>query len=134
MRIGQEHNFLSIEEVPLDGGYSTFHFEAVASAPARKFAATHDRAMMDTSAETAGRFADFASFKSDKVEIPLTEGGWLRLERNARGYITLCYRIGSSNTFTALEGTVIVEGEYAGSFCREFEKFFNCGEMKLSVR
>ena len=120
MRIGQDDNFLSIELSPLDGGYSAFRAEAVATASGRRFTASHDRLMMDTDEATLQRFSDFETLKSEQMEIPLTEGGWLRFQRDSHGYITLRYRIGGWKASAALEGEVVVEGEFAGGFCRDF--------------
>ena len=120
MRIGQDDNFLSIDVSPLEGGYSAFRAEAVATASGRRFTASHDRLMMETDEATLRRFADFESLKSEQIEIPFTEDGWLRLQRDSHGYITVRYRIGSWKASAVMEGEVVVEGEFAASFCREF--------------
>jgi hypothetical protein len=119
MRIGREDNFLLIENSPLEGGFSACHIEAVTTASGRRFSALHDAVFLDTSEPALQRFAEFAAFKKDRLEITLTEGGWLRLERDVRGYITVRYRIGDLKTLAAMEGAVIVEGEFVGRFCRE---------------
>ena len=120
MRIGQDNNFLCIESSPLEGGYSAFRAEAVATASGRRFTASHDRLMMDSDEATLRRFADFESLKSEQIEIPFTEGGWLRFQRDPHGYIAVRYRISGWKASAAMEGEVVVEGEFAGSFCREF--------------
>jgi hypothetical protein len=119
MRIGQDDNFLSIESVPLEGGYAACRVEAVASASGRRFTASHDRLMLDSSDATVQRLADFESLKTEQIEIPFTETGWLRFQRDARGYITVRYRIAGWKAPAAMEGELIVEGEFAGRFCRE---------------
>jgi hypothetical protein len=120
MRIGQADNFLCIESSPLEGGYLAFRAEAVATASGRRFTASHDRLLKDTDEATLRRFADFESLKNEQMEIPFTEGGWLRLQRDSHGYITMRYRIGGWKASAAMEGEIVVEGEFAGSFCREF--------------
>ena len=120
MRIGQDNNFLSIELSPLDGGYTAFRAEAIATASGRKFTASHDRLLMDTDDGTRQRFSDFESLKSEQVEIPFTEGGWLRLQRDSHGHIAVRYRIGGWKASAAMEGEVIIDGEFAGGFCRQF--------------
>ncbi len=120
MRIGADDNFLSIESNPLAGGYAACHVEALATGSGRRFFASHDRLMLDSSVQVLQRFADFEALKSPRVEIPLTEGGWLRLERDARGLITVRYRIGGWKPSAAMEGEISVEGEFAGSFCQDF--------------
>lgn len=55
MRIGHDHNFLSIEFCdPLDA-YSAFRLEAFAVAGGRRFAVVHDGIRKDTS-EAKGRW------------------------------------------------------------------------------
>jgi len=120
MRIGRDDNFLSIEKPGPADPYSPWRIEAVATGPGQRFSAVHDWVMLDTSAPAVQRFADFEALRTRRVEIPLTEGGWLRLERDARGYVTVHYRVGGSKARAALKGEVTVEGEFAGSFCREF--------------
>ena len=75
--------------------------------------------MLDSSEPVKQQFADFEALKSEHCEVPLSEGGWLRFDRDTRGYITLRYRIGNRKASAAMEGAV-VEGEFAGSFCSEF--------------
>ena len=120
MRIGQDDHFLSIESVPLAGGFAACRVEAVASAAGRKFTASHDRLMLDSSDATIQRFAEFESHMSEQIEIPLTESGWLRLQRDAKGYIVVRYRIAGWKASAAMEGELTVEGEFAGGFCRQF--------------
>ncbi|MBA4149611.1 MAG: hypothetical protein H0X66_15985 [Verrucomicrobia bacterium] len=120
MRIGQDDNFFSIESIPRQGGYASCRVEAVASASGRRFTASHDRLMLDSSDTTIQRFTEFESLRSEQIEIPFTEAGWLRLQRDARGCITVRYRIGGWTASAAMEGELVVEGEFAGSFCSEF--------------
>jgi hypothetical protein len=120
MRIGRDDNFLSIELTPLDGGYSAFRVEAVATTSGRRFTASHDKLMMDTDEATLRRFADFESLKSGRIEIPLSEGGWLRFQRDSHGCIIVRYRVGGWKPVAAMEGELLVEGEFAGKFCHEF--------------
>jgi hypothetical protein len=123
MRIGQDDNYLLIECSSPLGGYSTCRLEAVAAAGGGRFTAVHDRLMMDASGQTGQQFSEFADLKTAAIEIRLTEGGWLRLERDHRGYITVRYRIAGWRAAAAMEGEALIEGEYAGSFCREFGAF-----------
>ncbi len=121
MRIGDDDNFLSIDSDPMLGGYTTCRFQAAATASSgRRFTASHDCVMMDASEPVRKRFAEFADLRTTRIEIPLTEGGWIRLERDNRGYITVRYRIGGWKASAAMEGEVLIEGEFANSFYREF--------------
>jgi len=127
MRFGRDNNFLSIEPIQLDGGYPAFRAEAVATGSGRRFTASHDRLMFDTSEAITKGFADFEALHSDTIEVPFSESGWLRLQRDARGYITVRYRIGGWKTYAAMEGEILVEGEYAGRVCREFGALLRSG-------
>ena len=120
MRIGHDDNFLSIESALLDGDYAACRVEAVASASGRRFTASHDRLMLDSSDVTMQRLADFVSLKIEQMEIPFTESGWLRFQRDSHGCIAVRYRISGWKASAAMEGEVVVEGEFADRFCREF--------------
>jgi hypothetical protein len=120
MRIGRDENYLLMESSPVEGGYAVCRVEAVATASGQKFTASQDGLMIDSSDEILKRLADFESLKNERIELQLTGGGWLRLQRDARGYITVRYRISGWKTSAAMEGEILVEGEFAGSFCREF--------------
>jgi hypothetical protein len=76
--------------------------------------------MLDSSDATMQRLADFETFKTEQIEIGFTESGWLRFLRGSHGQITVHYRIGDLKASAAMEGKVVVEGEFAGRFCREF--------------
>jgi hypothetical protein len=120
MRIGKEDGYLLIEAISLGGGVPAFKVEAVSSASGRRFTASHDRLIMDRGEATFRNFADFESLKSGQFETEFTEGGWLRFQRDSRGCVTVKYRIGGWKAAAAMEGEVLVEGEFANSFCREF--------------
>jgi hypothetical protein len=120
MRIGNDDTFLLMEAAPLEGGYSALRVEAVASASGRKFTAAHDRLMMDSDEATVQRFVEFADLKREQFETPFTEGGWLRFQRDSHGAIIVRYRVGGWKAAAAMEGEVLVDGEFANSFCREF--------------
>jgi len=120
MRIGRDDNFFSIEKLDPDDPYSPWRVEAVATGAGQRFSTVHDRVILHTSEQAVQQFADFEALRTQRVEVALTEGGWLRLERDARGYITGHYRVAGSRARAVLEGEVTVEGEFAGSFCRQF--------------
>ena len=118
MRLGDDDNFLSLEVSISDlGGFCVA--EAGASYPGRRFTARHDCLRFDSSPETFSRLSDFESLKTAQMEISFSEGGWLRFLRDSRGWITVKYRIAGWRTGAAMEGEILVEGEFAGSFCRE---------------
>jgi hypothetical protein len=119
MRIGGNDNFLLIEKRDANDVYSPWRVEAVATASGQKFSMVHDRVILDASEKTLRQFADFEALKTDHIKIPLSEGGWLNLERQTRGYITVHFRVLSTKLSAALDGAVVVEGDYASGFCRE---------------
>jgi hypothetical protein len=121
MRIGNDDNFLLIEASPLEGGHTALRVEAAASASGRRFAALHDRLMMDSDEATLQHFSDFASLKRGHFEAAFTESGWLRFQRNSHGAIIVRYRISDWKASAAMEGEVLIDGEFANSFCREFD-------------
>jgi len=120
MRIGNDDNFLLMEATPLEGGFNALRVEAVASASGRKFTAAHDRLMMDSDEATVQRLAEFADLKRDQFETEFTEGGWLRFQRDSHGAIVVRYRIGGWSAAAAMEGEILVDGEFANSFYRDF--------------
>jgi hypothetical protein len=121
MRIGQhDDNYLLIESDSGVVDYPPLRVAAVATASGRRFTASHDRLLMASDEATIQRFAQFEDLKSEEVEITLSESGWIRLQRDSHGWITVRYRIGGWKASAAMEGEVIVEGEFAGGFCREF--------------
>src|SRR5438093_1517300 len=119
MRIGRDDNRLSIERREPNDPYSPWRIEADATGAGERFSMVHDHAMLDTSERTLQQLADFEALKSQRVEISLSEGGWLRLERDTRGSITVYYRLASWSVRAVLKGEVVVEGEFAGGICRE---------------
>src|SRR6266851_5162079 len=92
MRIGRDDNFLFLEKCDPHDVHSPWRVEAVATASGQRCSAVHDRVMLDVSQKTMQQFAKFEALQTQSVEISLTEGGWLRLERDAKGYITVHYR------------------------------------------
>lgn len=122
MRIGNAENFLTIESAPIGAGHVALKFKAAARVPYFKFNAAHKVVMIDSAAATLARFAEFKSLKADRIEFELSEGGWLRFSRDIKGYITVRYRLVSGEASAAVEGKLMVEGEFANEFCREFEK------------
>jgi hypothetical protein len=119
MRIGNEENSLNVRKRDPADPYSYWIFEAVSSYKGRIFTALHEAVMVDTSKDVFNRLNDFSDLRQSQIKITLSEGGWLHLERDHRGYITLSYRLADSRSPAAMEGAVLIEGEYANAFCRE---------------
>jgi hypothetical protein len=126
MRIGTDNNFLSLERVEPDDPHSPWRVEAVASASGQRFTAAHDRVMLDASEKTIQQLAEFESLQAQGVEVVLTEGGWVRLERDAHGAVSVSYRLASWKGHAVLKGELIVDGEFAGACCRELAALL-CG-------
>lgn len=124
MRIGSDDNFLSIELRDLDGACASWTVEAGASFSCGEFRASHDSILVSSSAGDIQQIDDFASCMTSACDLSFSEGGWLRLSRDLRGYITVRYRLASRRASAVLEGEVMVEGEFAGDFCRQLRLLF----------
>jgi len=120
MYIGQNDNFLSIEPVILEGNHIAYRVEATASASGRKFTASHDRLMLDSSDARMQQLVHFETLKTDQIEIPLSETGWLRFQRDSHGNIVVHYRIHGWQVSASMEGKIFVDGEFRGRFLQEF--------------
>ena len=119
MRIGQEKGYLLIERrEPSDGG-SPCRAEAAAVGPGCRFTAVCEELSLDTSAEARHQFSLFEGLRARRVEIKLSDGGWLRLRRAGSGALVVHYRLGRWGLGAAAEGEVAVAGESARDFCRE---------------
>lgn len=112
VQLGNEENFLRIESKPLYGSNTLLKIEAVATASGCRFTAVHDRIVIDSSEETKKRFADFTTLNTVEFELLLSEGGWIRLKRDVKGYVVVGYRIADWKASAAMEVEIIVEGEF----------------------
>ena len=119
MRIGHNDNSLSIEKVAKDPEL-VWRFEAIVIGAGWMFAGMHDRVSVNITAETTQAMADFAALRMRQFELELSEGGWLRLKRDSRGYVLIRYRVGRLQAGAALEGEILLELEAANRFCSEF--------------
>src|SRR5262249_14657711 len=107
MRIGHKDNFLLIEKMGPDA-FPMWRFEATIMGPGWRFSAVYDRVVVNTSLETVGEVTDFAIQKTQQLEIELSEGGWLRLKRDARSFVLVRYRVGRLHAGAALEGEIVL--------------------------
>jgi hypothetical protein len=120
MRIGCEDIFLSIERRDLSDPDSYFRIEAASVGFGCRFSVVHDSVMFDASEDTLQALRDFEALRTKQIEILLTEEGWIRLERHARGNMTVRYRVRKSCFGSAMEGEIQIDGEFSGRICREF--------------
>jgi len=134
MRIGRDDNFLSIELVSPDDRYSVVRIDAVVASGGRRFSVTHDSLLMEASKEVMQEFANFEEVRRTETEIRLTEGGWLCLRRDSRGYIIVRFRIGSWKAAAVMEGEVLVDGEFANAFCHEFRTLLRAQSGEFQMR
>src|SRR5512138_2623758 len=93
MRIGSDQNFLVIERV--DGNISEcgWRLEAAVSGLGWSFAVTDEKLSVDTCRETLQQINDFADLKLHRIQINLSEGGWLRVKRDPQGQVLVRYRV-----------------------------------------
>jgi len=118
MRIGHDDNFLCIERVS-QTPCPIWRLEARALGAGWMFAAMYDRVLVTASDEALKDAAAFTELKVQRVEVELSEGGWLRFRRDVRGYILLQYRVGRLKEGAAIEGEIVLEVEPAKAFCQD---------------
>ena len=122
MRIGDKYNSLSIEKIEPAEPHSGWRFEAAAAGAGWKFAAVHDTVTVRCSDDALKQAVDFAILQSPQIEVLLSEGGWLRIKRDLRGYIVVRYRLGRLTLGAAVEGEVILDIKAGDAFCKEFSQ------------
>jgi len=121
MRIGLENNFFSITKIDPQGPDSAYLVEAAAAGEGFQVRGVHETVTLPISPSVLAEFADFESLKNSLLELRLSEGGWLRLNRNIRGTIVCHYRLCRWQLGAAFEGEIIVDGEFATALCRELK-------------
>ncbi len=119
MRIRQDRAFLLIERRDPRDRNSPCRAEAASAAPGCEFSAVCEEISFDASAEALAQFADFQTLKSQRLEIKLSEGGWLRLRRDGSGALVVHYRLGRWDLGAAAEGEIAVPSDAAAGLCRE---------------
>jgi hypothetical protein len=119
MRIGQDDNYLTVERLDPEASFSAYRVEAVTRGSQSEFRCCHDAVVFDTSEKSSRLLADFQELKLHSIELPISEGGWIRVGRDAHGQITVHYRVAHWRLAAALEGQILVDGEFANRFCTE---------------
>jgi hypothetical protein len=119
VQIGDEHDFLRLEVLDLGDPFSCCRLEAKSGGSGYEFSARHDGVMLDTSEGTLTRLLEFEGLAVNHFELPISEGGWIRVIRDSRGHLTVRYRIARLKLAAVMEGEVYVHGEHAAGFCRE---------------
>ena len=118
MRIKTDESFLSLERVEPQGPNVVWRIRA-AVASEGCIVAVHGRTKVRTTNETPERLADFAAHRAKRLDLALSKGGWLRLNRAPSGRTLVRYRFGRLIAGASLEGEVRLEGESAEACCRE---------------
>ena len=118
MRIGSDNSSISLKKVSQEGSATVWRIEATTSGAGWKFAVFHDRIGLHAAGETRQAVADFSSHRLQRLEVTLSEGGWLRVKRVPAGYVLVRYRVGQLSIGSAVEGEVILEPEAGETFCR----------------
>ena len=119
MQIGDDHDFLRLERRDMADPYSAFRAEAKSGSDGYQFSVQHDGVLVDTSETTMTSLLQFENLAVNRFELALSENGWIRVERDSRGHLTVYYRITRWKLAVAMEGEVYVQGECANQFCRE---------------
>lgn len=118
MRIGRNDNFLVIESIRFEPGYTVCRVESVANSSESRFSVTHDRVMIESSGQVLQQFEEFQYLDTQFFQLTMTWGGWIRCERNSKGCITISYRIFSRIASAAMEGEIDVDLEFSHSLYR----------------
>jgi len=118
MHINTNDRFLSLERVAGEGPDVVWQVQA-SVANKSCVVAVHDRVTVHTTDETPKRVANFTAHRAQRLELMLSKGGWLRLNRAPSGSTLIRYRFGRLSAGAALEGEVRLEGESAETCCRE---------------
>ena len=118
MRINTDDRFLSLERVGSPGPNVVWQVQATLASEGC-ILAVHDRVKVRTDDETPARLADFAAHRAHRLELSLSKGGWLRLNRAPSGRTLLRYRLGKLTAGASLEGQVRLEGASAEACGRE---------------
>jgi len=119
MRIGDQTTGLTLERVEAASRFCTWRCEATAVVAGWKCAAVHDKVTIDGFEEAFQQMLDFSILQIPRVEIALSEGGWMRIKRDFRGRIVVRYRLVRLDVGAAVEGEVVLEAERADVFCRD---------------
>ena len=118
MRINTDDRFLSLERIATDSPSVVWQVQATVASESC-VVAVHDRVTVQTTKETQDRLADLTTRRAGRLEVMLSKGGWLRLNRASDGGTLIRYRLGRLIAGTSLEGEVRLEGESAEACSRE---------------
>jgi hypothetical protein len=118
MLINTDDRFLSLERIAGEGPGVVWQIQATVASEGC-VVAIHDRVTVHTTNETPGRVADFTAHRTRRLELMLSKGGWLRLNRAPSGRTLIRYRFARVSAGASLEGEVRLEGESAEACCRE---------------
>ena len=94
MRIGSDDRYLSPERVGQEGPTVVSRIAAAVTG-AGCVAAAHGRTKVRAPTEASGRLADFKAHRVQQLELILSQRGWLRIKREAKGRTLVRYRRGS---------------------------------------
>lgn len=120
MRIGSGSGYLVLARSDRSEDPAPWTIEARASSLDFELLARHAGVFPEADDRTVRDFEKFAEHQSQSTQVSLTEEGWLRFSRDARGYIEVEYRLSALGARAATEGATTVDGEEANEFCRQF--------------
>lgn len=125
MRIGTDTAFLEIELTSEYEDLVTFRVRMEVSDSRAQFRSVHDSVLFDTTPERRAELEKFRTFELTSIELPFTEGGWLRLQRATLGHITCRIRIARHThciMVAASESEILIGGEFGDAFCRDLTR------------
>lgn len=119
MRIGSANSFLSIEKDTSQGSACIWQLEAAMTGDSWSFAYADGHICVESSRELRKELIAFEAIKTQRLHIMLSEGGWLRVKRDARGYILIAYQLAQLSAGATVRGEVVLEPESGSELCRQ---------------
>ena len=127
MRIGDKSNFLCIERLETSAAGPAWRCEATAATGGWKCAVVHDQVIVAEAEEALKQTLDFSILQTPRVDIALSESGWVRITRDIRGRIIVRYRLGRLRAGAAVEGEVVLGVERGDEFCKHLISLLSHG-------
>jgi hypothetical protein len=121
MRIGSSDNFLALEKTNSDVPSSGWKLKAVVTGQGWSFSTVDEKLIVDTSGETCQQVREFSELNVHRIQVNLSEGGWLRVKRDPQGRVLVRYRVNRLKIGAAAEGEIVLDAVAAIPFCKELQ-------------